>query len=293
MDSACGRPTADSSRGGRMDATFPAVPGVLGTCRWQNLPSGQRHVDHRGVPVSASRPRTRAPAGEAELAGAAGPEVMTMGVGPEVTRTAVGPETGRGTAPARTHGASRSRRWSWRSRLVPSGVAPSPLPPERNAPRGRSDSAGYRLSSADYDENVDSDSSDFSLDIIILPGQSLEWRPCVAMVWLPGPGSNELPAPRARTQGLCPKTSWLYPEPAAWFSSPVHIEPLGYPNWPGLTSGAKGRGYAARSDPIRNGGRLQPAPGACVDGVWTGGTSPGEDGQATVKSDDTFFWGHR
>jgi len=79
-----------------MDATFPAVPGVLGTCRWQNLPSGQRHVDHRGVPVSASRPRTRAPAGEAELAGAAGPEVMTMGVGPEVTTTAVGPETGHG-----------------------------------------------------------------------------------------------------------------------------------------------------------------------------------------------------
>src|SRR5271157_6259880 len=27
------------------------------------------------------------------------------------------------------------------------------------------------------------------------------------MVWLPGPGSNELPAPRARTQGLCPKNS--------------------------------------------------------------------------------------
>src|SRR5271157_4614531 len=69
MDSACGRPTADSSRGGRMDATFPAVPGVLGTCRWENLPSGQRHVDHRGVPVSASRPRTRAPAGEAEIGG--------------------------------------------------------------------------------------------------------------------------------------------------------------------------------------------------------------------------------
>src|SRR5271157_6293695 len=40
-----------------------------------------------------------------------------------------------------------------------------------------------------------------------MPGQSLEWRPCVAMVWLPGPGSNELPAPRARTQGLCPKNS--------------------------------------------------------------------------------------
>jgi hypothetical protein len=58
-----------------------------------------------------------------------------------------------------------------------------------------------------YDENVDSDCSDFSVDIlIILPGQSLEWRPCVAMVWLPGPGSNELPAPRARTQGFCPKT---------------------------------------------------------------------------------------
>ncbi len=31
-----------------MDATFPAVPGVLGTCRWGNLPSGQRHVDHIG-----------------------------------------------------------------------------------------------------------------------------------------------------------------------------------------------------------------------------------------------------
>jgi hypothetical protein len=59
-------------------------------------------------------------------------------------------------------------------------VAPSRVHPERNAPRGRSDSAGYRFSSADYDENVESDNKDCSLAILItLSGLCWKWRPGV------------------------------------------------------------------------------------------------------------------
>ena len=45
------------------------------------------------------------------------------------------------------------------SRLI--GLAPPPVPPKRNAPRGRSRLAGLRVSSAISSEEVDDESSDF------------------------------------------------------------------------------------------------------------------------------------
>ena len=191
-------------------------------------------------------------------------------------------------------------------------MAPSPVPPERNEPRGRSDLAGYRLSSADHDENVDSEKATSRAILIALPGRSLK----------SGRGGQALPRQRLHCQlpFISPdlrRRNWSYlSEDSLTLSRTCSMILLASPSkalmLPKLAGadiprqGQKSfrafRTFQERRTAVTGSGSF------CRRGLnrrdesrrvtgWGTVTRQsheraGEDGQATVKSDDIFCSGH-